>query len=355
MYLPKIVCFILALCLVFSFVGCEEKSPTVEELNKPLSSHNASAQNGSTSSEDTSLVTNPLTGEKDLDESRQTKRPVAVMINNISVAQRVQTGLGDADLVFETEVEGGITRLMAVFQDPSKVAGSIGTIRSARTVFADIANGLDAYYVHHGSDDKYCTPHMNSLGIVHGNIGSPYATRKSNGLSSEHTLYTTGNNLLAYLQKSGHDKNITPKSFADFSGTDAAVTPADYECSFVSVPFSTSYVTDFIYNEETKKYARGKNETPFKDYSTGKTEEFTNVFVLKTTMSYYADNYHRTIDLTGGEGFYISNGGCEAIKWEKGSSANSFTFKKADGSTLTVNPGNSYICITKTSNKVTVR
>ena len=202
MYLPKIVCFILALCLVFSFVGCEEKSPTVEELNKPLSSHNASAQNGSTSSEDTSLVTNPLTGEKDLDESRQTKRPVAVMINNISVAQRVQTGLGDADLVFETEVEGGITRLMAVFQDPSKVAGSIGTIRSARTVFADIANGLDAYYVHHGSDDKYCTPHMNSLGIVHGNIGSPYATRKSNGLSSEHTLYTTGNNLFAYLQNS---------------------------------------------------------------------------------------------------------------------------------------------------------
>lgn len=352
MSLPKIVCLILSLCLILSFTGCGEKSPTVEEL-EGSSSETLNAESEVSSIEDEKTALNPLTGEFGLDLSRQNKRPVAVMINNISVAQRVQTGLGKADLVFETEVEGGITRLMAVFSDPSEVNGSIGTIRSARTVFADIANGLGAFYVHHGSDDKYCTPHMKSLGIIHGNIGNPYATRQSNGLATEHTLYTTGTNLLTYLQKSGYDKTVTAKSFATFASE--AVTPAEYECSFVRVPFSTSYVTDFIYNEKTGKYARGKEETPFKDYSTGETEEFTNVFVLKTTMSYYADNYHRTVDLTGGEGFYISNGGCEAIKWSKGSSSNSFTFKKADGSTLTVNPGNSYICITKTSNKVTVR
>lgn len=352
MSLPKIFCLILSTCLLFSFAGCGKKSPTVEEL-EGASSTNPQVQSEITSSESEPTALNPLTGEMGLDLSRENKRPVAIMINNISVAQRVQTGIGEADLVFETEVEGGITRLMAVFQDPSKVAGSIGTIRSARTVFADIANGLDAFYVHHGSDDKYCTPHMKSLGIIHGNIGTPYATRQSNGLSTEHTLYTTGTNLLTYMQKSGYDKNVTVKSFANFASE--AVTPAEYECSFVRVPFSASYVTDFIYNEETGKYARGKQETPLKDYSTGKTEEFTNVFVLKTTMSFYADNYHRTIDLSSGEGFYISNGGCESIKWEKGSSANSFTFKKADGSALTVNPGNSYICITKTSNKITVR
>ena len=57
---------------------------------------------------------NPLTGLKNLPKEKANARPVAVMINNISVAQRVQTGLNAADIIYETEVEGGITRLMAV-------------------------------------------------------------------------------------------------------------------------------------------------------------------------------------------------------------------------------------------------
>ena len=58
---------------------------------------------------------NTLTGiYGTLDDSAVGKRPVAVMINNISTAQPVQTGLNKADVVFECLVEGGISRLMAV-------------------------------------------------------------------------------------------------------------------------------------------------------------------------------------------------------------------------------------------------
>ena len=340
MSLRKITCLLLALCFVFSFVGCGKQNPSTDNSNQDSSIKDTS-----------SYALNQLTGEKTLSPNNKNKRPIAIMVNNVSVAQPVQTGVAKADLVFETEVEGGITRLLAVYADPSDV-GTIGTIRSARLVYADIANGLGAFYVHHGIDYTYCDPHIKANGIIHGNIGSPYAERQSNGLASEHTLYTNGANLVKYLKSCGYDAEVTVKPFASFATSDIA--PSNSGASFVRVSFSTSYATDFIYNDTAKKYTRAKNNSPLKDYTTGETAEFKNVFVLKTSMSYYSDNYHRSIDLTGGSGYYISNGKYEEIKWSKGASSNSFKFTKLDGTELAVNPGNSYICITKAENKITI-
>ena len=103
----------LLLCLVFVLlVGCGAK----EEV-KP-------STDAATSSEEKApepvLAVNPLTGIKNMDPEIANNRPVAITINNISVAQPVQTGLTEAEIVYETEVEGGITRLVAVFQDISK-------------------------------------------------------------------------------------------------------------------------------------------------------------------------------------------------------------------------------------------
>ena len=46
-----------------------------------------------------------------------TSRPFAVMINNISVARTLQSGLQDAYLMYEIIVEGGISRYLALFMD----------------------------------------------------------------------------------------------------------------------------------------------------------------------------------------------------------------------------------------------
>ena len=75
-------------------------------------------------------------------------RPIAVMINNHKTAQPYQTGLNDAYLVYEIVVEGGITRMMAVFKD--KDTATIGTVRSSRHYFLDYAQENDAIYTHFG-------------------------------------------------------------------------------------------------------------------------------------------------------------------------------------------------------------
>ena len=61
---------------------------------------------------------NPLTGEEKSFDYPEGQRPVAVMVNNIMSANSYQSawpqsGLSQADVIFEMETEGGITRYMA--------------------------------------------------------------------------------------------------------------------------------------------------------------------------------------------------------------------------------------------------
>lgn len=66
-----------------------------------------------------------LTGEKGA-----AGRVLAVKVDNVRAA-RPQTGLNDADLVYAIEVEGGLSRLMAVY-DSSHLPATVGPVRSAR-------------------------------------------------------------------------------------------------------------------------------------------------------------------------------------------------------------------------------
>ena len=81
------------------------------------------------------------------------------------------------------------------------------------------------------------------------------------------------------------------------------------------------------------------------DYFTNETTELKNVFVLLTTIRLYPDGYHRQVYLESGIGYYAVNGTYEEIAWSKGAATNGFTFTKADGTPLTVNPGKSWVCI----------
>ncbi|MBE6733710.1 MAG: DUF3048 domain-containing protein [Ruminococcaceae bacterium] len=328
------ICFLMAFC-----VGCGEKEVSVD-----------SSTVSSTSSKDKPIekpvyYTNLLTGEKNLSEEVAKNRPVAIMVNNISIAQAVQTGVNKADIVYETEVEGGITRLMAVFQNVGAV-GRIGTIRSARYVYVDLALGHNAVYLHCGQDPVYCAPHLKDIEhytVDTGNIGK----RISNGLASEHTLYTEGNKVYNTFVKGKTVKNSnTWQKFAD-EKTEVKLTGG--AATKINVPFSTSYNTGFDYDATAGKYVRSFRGKTNKDYVTGETTTVKNVFVLLTPISKYSDNYHMNVSLQGGNGYYFVNGTYTPIKWSKGAANNSFKFTNVDGSELTVNQGNSWVCIANSS------
>lgn len=322
---------VLLVCLsLLLTVGCGGKNKNNTD---------SSAQSNLTESQSTPLVNN-LTGLLDCAADKVNNRPVAIMINNISVAQKVQTGLNFADIVYETEVEGGITRLLAVFKDVS-VVEKIGTIRSARYDYIDLAMGHNAIFVHHGLDKTYAAGHLkdaDSFEVSTKNGGM----RVQNGLATEHTLYANGSKMFESINKKFTTTQENQPMWQNFSTDEIKFSDT---ANSVSVKFSGAQRTVFKYDAETKEYIRYTKDKEIKDYETGESIRFKNVFVLNTSISNRPDKYHKNISLDSGDGYYVVNGTYTPIKWSKGDASNPFTFTNLDGSALTVNAGSSWVCI----------
>jgi DUF3048 family protein len=90
----------------------------------------------------------PLTGLEADDEELLARRVLAVKIEN-SPESRPQMGLAEADLIYEEEAEGGITRFLVLYQ--CRDADRIGPIRSARETDTPILQQYeDPLFVHAG-------------------------------------------------------------------------------------------------------------------------------------------------------------------------------------------------------------
>ena len=297
------------------------------------------------------LSVNPLTGVKEFDNDETAKqRPVAIMVNNVNVAQSVQTGLSKADIIYETEVEGGITRLMAVFQDVTS-AEKVGSVRSARYPYVDLAMGHNAIYVHCGQDPTYCKPHLDDIDDLDIDTNSKGAKRIPNGLSSEHTLYAITSDLMENITSKFDIKVKSVKNWANF--TDDKLTLSGGAATTVTVPFP-AMKSKFVYDSATGLYTRYAGDTLLKDYNTKEATTVKNVFVLMTSISNYPDGVHRKVALESGEGYYVTNGTYTAIKWKKGAADNSFKFTDESGAEIKVSAGNSWVCIADKSTSAPV-
>lgn len=339
----SIIALLIVAVLIFSFSGCKEKK--VDTPDK------------TSSTVEMPKDINPLTG-LEMDPAASMLRPVALMINNVSVAQEVQTGVDKADIVYELYAEGGITRLLAVYKDPSKV-GNIGTIRSARYSHISLAMGHDALYIHAGANKTKAVPLMEKTGLDNFNLlegsKSKYGFRVKNGKSSEHTLYTSGEKLNEGFKALEYRRELKSASKMWQAFSDKELKLTEGECTEVSVTMSGASNTTFKYNAETGRYTRYRGTTERKDYNTGKPVTFKNILVLKTTLTNTGDSKGVVLtDLVGGEGYYMVNGTYQSVKWKKGDHTDPLKVTAADGSELAYNKGNTWVCLVDKDNNVTI-
>ena len=349
----KLFSLFMALVMVFAMAGCGNKEIDVDISSK---TDNVSS-NDPLLSADGSLV-NPLTGVKDLAESANGQRPVAIMVNNISLAQGVQSGLSKADIVYEAYAEGGITRLLAVFKDANKIP-RVGSVRSARYSYVDLAMGHDAIYVHAGINESHCVPHVKETGIdnINLNSGAPakYGMRISNGLASEHTLYTDGNNLVkCFANLNWRTKlNGSEKMWQSFADEDKPITLTGGAAKEVNIKMSAASTTKFVYDSSAGKFVRYRGASAMKDYSSGEQFAFTNVLVLETDLISF-DGYITKTALEGGSGYYFSKGTYQKIKWSKGTARDSFKITLEDGSECKFNAGNTWVSLMDKTQNVNI-
>ena len=335
----KVLAFMLCLALVFSLAGCSlfnkdyvASDTEYIDITSTVSSKPVEEK----------YVINPLTGVKDLPKEKANTRPVAVMINNISVAQRVQTGLNAADIIYETEVEGGITRLMAVYKDLSSV-GQIGSIRSARYPYVDLALGHNAIYLHCGQDNRYCRPHLRDIDDMSVDTGTKGAKRIRNGLAVEHTLFIFGNEIWNTIASKFKTEATTPV-WQNFATDGSPVTPTGGGADEVQIPFPV-LKTVFKYDSTTGLYNRYSRGNLMKDDVTKENVAVKNVFILMTSITNYPDGKHRKVALNGGSGYYITNGTYTPISWQKNGEKAPVKMTTVAGGDLNVNPGRSWVCL----------
>ena len=291
---------------------------------------------------------NPLTGEL-VDEDISQMRPWAVLLNNIQRALP-QDGIGRADIIYEMPVEGGITRILALFQDIEGV-GVIGPVRSARHYFLDIVQGHDAIFVHAGgSPQAYAEIRGRGVPNIDGVLGSGREFYRDQERGSragfEHSLMTTDELLLEHVDNFGYRREHEPGFSTRLAFVDDG-TPKDGQAAReVSVRFSNVKTGVFTLDQATGLYRVSQFGEPHIDGVTEAQLQVANVLVLWASFRAIDDEGRLGVDLNqGGEGYFISGGQAVPIRWTKGGYTMPFVFSHMDGSPLELTVGQSYVNI----------
>ncbi|MDO4815332.1 MAG: DUF3048 domain-containing protein [Bacillota bacterium] len=348
-YISLFLALMMCCCL---FAGC---SPKDDGSGAPPSVD----ADGLKVQEIVSGTINPLTGEQ-VDKDTSDMRPYCVMINNHPDA-RPCAGLSQAAMVYEVVVEGGITRLMAVFNDIDGI--TLGSIRSCRPYYLSLAQSYDAIYVHAGGSEQGYSD-IKSLGINNidgvrgyrdGEASSYYrdSNRKSLGVAIEHTLFADGAKLASFAKN-----NYTMTHASSFDTTYGLVFSPDAasQCEKSStsalINFSGWYSSVLKYDSSKSCYNLFMSDKEYiDDVETGRSDDntsidFTNVIILDVPTK-TIDSYGRQeMEVTGsGSGYFCCGGKYIEIKWERADRSDNFHYYLTDGTPLALGIGKTYVAI----------
>lgn len=343
-------CILAVLMIITIFSACSGSEEDTTQNSSAIQDTTETTTEATTAPEPAEPVNmNLLTGICDLTEGAYGKRPVAVMINNIK-ASLPQYGISDADIMFEIVVEGGITRMMAIYGDYTQIP-NVCSVRSCRYYFPIFAHGFDAVYCCFGSNITLGTPTLKRIGIDYfdGQTYSKLYARDSARLksySTEHTAYLKGSTVPACMAEENYRSDIladksTP--FFNFADENVRVNLSDKKCEKAVLKFSSSYYSTFTYDAASGTYLKQHSGKAHMDSATNTQLAYTNVFVLETDVHNYQGDKIMELDWTGGTGYCLSNGTIKNIIWSKPTEDSPIMFLNTDGSELTINAGKSYI------------
>ncbi len=202
---------------------------------------------------------------------------------------RPQAGLKQAEIVYETLVEGNITRLLAIYDSYTKV-DKIGPVRSARNYFMDWAEEYHGLYMHVGGSPQ-ALKSINSFDFI--NIDQMgyneiYFWRDNNYLAP-HNVFTSSANYL----RAGELKEVKPLN--DFRAWNFIEGEEGETIFDFIIDFSNDYYkVEWQYNDSLEKYQRLQGGDKF-IYYTGEQVEADNI-IVQIVPTYFIDQERRGLD-----------------------------------------------------------
>ncbi len=292
----------------------------------------------------------PLTGiqiESELDKS---KPVTAIMIEN-SPDARPQSGLKDAEVVYEAVAEGGITRFLAVYQQNKP--SLIGPVRSLRMYFLDWATPYDASIAHVGGSYQSLQKVRNGQYRDIDQFFNAAAYWRSADRYAPHNVYTS----FAKLDQLNSQKGYTssnPTGLERIEEDQPAATQGsntDEKASTVEsakkIDINISgptYNSSYSYDEKTKQYARSQAGAPHTDREKGQITADVVIALRVTMTQVFEDGYRESIPTTGkGDAVIFQNGTAKKVSWRKDSQQGQLYFTDSEDKRILLQPGTTWI------------
>lgn len=267
-------------------------------------------------------------------------RPIAVMIDNEKPAWP-HSGLQDAYMIYEMIIEGGETRMMALFKNVN--TEKIGPIRSARHYFVHYAMENNAIFAHFGWSPKaqttISTYNVNNINGIYDNyfwrVGGGY----HNAFSSIEKIKQMANSK-KYLD-SGNDIPIYNYSVDEIN------LEKGIKINGLKIKYSELHNVSYRYDESDKVFYRSMRGIVDKDRETGKQYYAKNIVIM------YVKNYNlpdaetkgrQELENIGtGKGYYITNGHYIEITWKKESAKARTIWLDENNKEIVLNDGITYV------------
>lgn len=296
-------------------------------------------------------------------------RPIAVMIPNESAAIP-HYNLSQASVLYEADVEGRMTRLLAIYEGWQNME-KIGNVRSLRTYFAYWSFEWDAFLVHFGG--PYFVNDLlaqETTQNINGISGDDEAFFRSDDREDPHNAYATGSGIEKVIRRKGYDlsyRGLTEESHFKFASKANPNTLEQYgnkAASATYIDMSGCYPLTrchFEYNEENGLYYRSQHlagtlDGPHIDAVTGEQLTFKNILVQNILQEEITDGYmvFQCHDTTR-DGWYFTNGKGIHVTWEKTSDYEATRFYDDNGDEITLNTGKTMICVIEDGDTFTYR
>ena len=293
--------------------------------------------------------------EKKINIFNGNDRPIAVMIDNHSDAWP-QAGLQKAYMVYEIIVEGGETRLMALFKGAD--VEKIGPVRSARHYFIDYAMENDAIYTHFGqSPQAESDIKKYSINDINGVAEDGTTFWRVKEKAAPHNAVTSTEKLLKSAKNKKYRTTSSDESVLNYVSDEVSLEDGQGAIS-VTIPHSTLQTVKYVYDEENKVYKRYARNKEQKDWTSGETVTTKNIIIT------YCDNYTLTDSENKGrqglknigtfDGYYITNGKAIKIKCIKNARDEKTIYQDLEGNKIEINDGNTFVNICPIAAKVII-
>lgn len=327
--------------------GCSKKDATTTSA---ASTNTPGAR--TTTTTEPPRVPAPLTG-LGVAPDAATRTAVSVKVDN-SPAGRPQAGLGDADVLFEEKVEGGVTRFIAVFQ--SKDAALVGPIRSLRTTDPGIVSAVGGVFAFSDGVDRSLARLKGAPVRAVNETNRAAAFTYPSGRQRPYATFATTKRLRQEADKSSH---TPPALFPFLAPGEAFAATGAAPAVKATVDFGGRTTGAIDWDAASKTWLRTTDGAPH-TLSDGARLAFTNVVIERVAYrrAGYNDVAGNPVDealvVGNGTAIVLIDGKQVAAKWSKASPNAVTTYTDSAGAPIKFAPGNTLVMLPPIGAAITV-